>query len=32
MIGWRDVPVDKDYVGITANYFAPYVKHLFVGA
>ena len=32
VIGWRDVPVDKDYVGITANYFAPYIKQLFVGA
>src|SRR5688500_10589983 len=26
VVGWRDVPVDKDYVGITANYFAPYIK------
>ena len=26
VIGWRDVPVDKDYVGITANLYAPYVK------
>jgi glutamate synthase domain-containing protein 2/glutamate synthase domain-containing protein 1/glutamate synthase domain-containing protein 3 len=32
VLGWRDVPVDKDYVGITANYFAPYVKQLIVGA
>jgi len=32
VIGWRDVPVDKDYVGITANLYAPYVKHLVVGA
>jgi glutamate synthase (NADPH/NADH) large chain/glutamate synthase (ferredoxin) len=32
VIGWRDIPVDKDYVGITANFFAPYVKHLFVAA
>jgi glutamate synthase domain-containing protein 2/glutamate synthase domain-containing protein 1/glutamate synthase domain-containing protein 3 len=31
-IGWRDVPVDKDYVGLTAGYFAPYVKQLVVGA
>ena len=22
VVGWRDVPVDKDYVGITANLFA----------
>ena len=26
------MPVDKDYVGITANYFAPYIKQLVVGA
>jgi len=32
VVGWRDVPVDKDYVGITANFYAPYVKHLIVGA
>lgn len=32
VIGWRDVPVDKDYVGITANLYAPYVKQLFVAA
>ncbi len=32
VIGWRDVPVDKDYVGITANFFAPYVKQLVVAA
>ena len=32
VIGWRDVPVDKDYVGITANFYAPYIKHLVVGA
>ena len=23
VVAWRDVPVDKDYVGITANFFAP---------
>ncbi len=32
VIAWRDVPVEKDYVGITANYFAPYIKQLVVGA
>jgi glutamate synthase (NADPH/NADH) large chain/glutamate synthase (ferredoxin) len=32
VVGWRDVPVDKDYVGITANWFAPYIKHLVVAA
>jgi glutamate synthase (NADPH/NADH) large chain/glutamate synthase (ferredoxin) len=32
VVAWRDVPVDKDYVGITANLYAPYVKQLFVAA
>ena len=32
VVAWRDVPVDKDYVGITANFFAPYIKHLVVAA
>src|SRR5215216_6497846 len=32
VVAWRDVPVDKDYVGISANYFAPYVKQLVVAA
>jgi glutamate synthase domain-containing protein 2/glutamate synthase domain-containing protein 1/glutamate synthase domain-containing protein 3 len=32
VVAWRDVPVDKDYVGITALYFAPYVKQLVVAA
>src|SRR3712207_3191484 len=32
VIGWRDIPVDKDYVGITANFYAPYIKQLFVAA
>src|SRR4051812_31895378 len=32
VVGWRDIPVDKDYVGITANFYAPYVKHLVVAA
>jgi glutamate synthase domain-containing protein 1 len=32
VVSWRDVPVDKDYVGITANYFAPYIKQLVVAA
>ena len=26
------MPVDKDYVGITANLYAPYIKHLVVAA
>ncbi len=32
VVAWRDVPVDKDYVGITANLYAPYIKHLVVAA
>jgi glutamate synthase domain-containing protein 2/glutamate synthase domain-containing protein 1/glutamate synthase domain-containing protein 3 len=32
VVGWRDIPVDKDYVGITANFFAPYIKQLIVAA
>ena len=32
VVGWRDIPVDKDYVGITANFYAPYIKHLIVAA
>jgi len=32
VVTWRDIPVEKDYVGITANWFAPYVKHLVVAA
>src|SRR5437764_6392943 len=32
VLGWRDVPVDEDHVGDTANRTRPYMKHLFVGA
>ena len=32
VVAWRDIPVEKDYVGITANYFAPYIKQLVVAA
>ena len=32
VLGWRDVPVDEDHVGSTANASRPYVKQLFVGA
>jgi len=32
VVRWRDVPVEKDYVGITANWFAPYIKQLVVAA
>ena len=31
-LGWRDVPVDVEHVGKTANLSRPYVKQLFVGA
>ncbi len=32
VVTWRDIPVEKDYVGITANWFAPYIKQLVVAA
>jgi glutamate synthase domain-containing protein 2/glutamate synthase domain-containing protein 1/glutamate synthase domain-containing protein 3 len=32
VVAWRDIPVDKDYVGITANFYAPYIQHLVVAA
>jgi len=32
VVCWRDTPVEKDYVGITANWFAPYIKQLVVAA
>ena len=32
VVRWRDIPVEKDYVGITANWFAPYIKQLVVAA
>src|ERR671921_1849778 len=32
VVAWRDIPVDKDYVGITANFYAPYIKPLVVAA
>ena len=32
VVSWRDIPVEKDYVGITANWFAPYIKQLVVAA
>src|SRR4051812_22957968 len=28
VVGWRDIPVEKDYVGITANFYPPYIKRL----
>ncbi|MDX6700704.1 MAG: glutamate synthase large chain, partial [Baekduia sp.] len=32
LLGWRDVPVDLDHVGNTANASRPHVRQLFVGA
>ena len=32
VIGWRDVPVDMDHVGVTAGRYAPRIRQLFVGA
>ncbi len=32
VVTWRDIPVEKDYVGITSNWFAPYIKQLVVAA
>ncbi|MEI2703404.1 MAG: glutamate synthase large subunit [Baekduia sp.] len=32
LLGWRDVPVDEDHVGSTANRTRPYMKQVFVGA
>ncbi len=29
---WRDVPVDKDYCGVTAFYHRPYVKQVVIAA
>ncbi|HEY6762583.1 MAG TPA: glutamate synthase large subunit [Baekduia sp.] len=32
VLGWRDVPVDLDHVGDTANQSRPHIRQLFVGA
>jgi glutamate synthase (NADPH/NADH) large chain/glutamate synthase (ferredoxin) len=32
VLGWRDVPVDEDHVGETANSTRPYLRQLFIGA
>jgi glutamate synthase domain-containing protein 2/glutamate synthase domain-containing protein 1/glutamate synthase domain-containing protein 3 len=32
LLGWRDVPVDVDHVGDTANASRPHIRQLFVGA
>jgi glutamate synthase domain-containing protein 1 len=32
LLGWRDVPVDLEHVGDTANGSRPHIRQLFVGA
>ena len=32
VLGWRDVPVDEEFVGTTANRTRPYIRQLFVAA
>jgi glutamate synthase (NADPH/NADH) large chain/glutamate synthase (ferredoxin) len=32
VLGWRDVPIDEDHVGDTANWSRPHIRQLFVGA
>ncbi len=32
VLGWRDVPVDEEHVGETANRSRPYIKQLFIEA
>ena len=32
LLGWRDVPVDQEHVGDTANASRPHIKQLFIGA
>src|SRR3954467_4792404 len=32
VLGWREVPVDEDHVGVTANRTRPYMKQLFIAA
>jgi glutamate synthase domain-containing protein 2/glutamate synthase domain-containing protein 1/glutamate synthase domain-containing protein 3 len=32
VVCWRDVPVEPDYVGMTAGIYAPYIKQLVVAA
>jgi glutamate synthase (NADPH/NADH) large chain/glutamate synthase (ferredoxin) len=32
VLGWRDVPVDTDHVGDTANRTRPFMRQVFVGA
>ena len=32
VLGWRDVPVDEEHVGDTANRSRPHIRQLFIGA
>ncbi|MCZ4492969.1 MAG: gltB, partial [Conexibacter sp.] len=32
LLGWRDVPVDLEHVGDTANASRPHIRQLFIGA
>ena len=32
VLGWRDVPIDEDHVGVTANASRPEIRQLFVAA
>src|SRR5688572_18008140 len=32
VLGWRDVPVDTEHVGETADRTRPHMRHVFVGA
>ena len=32
MLGWRDVPIDEDHVGDTANASRPHIRQLFIEA
>jgi glutamate synthase domain-containing protein 2/glutamate synthase domain-containing protein 1/glutamate synthase domain-containing protein 3 len=32
VVAWRDVPVETDYVGITANRYAPRIRQLVIAA
>ena len=32
VLGWRDVPIDEDHVGDTANASRPYIRQLFIEA
>ena len=32
VLGWRDVPIDEEHVGDTANRSRPHIRQLFIGA